>query len=698
MSKGTKNFMSPTVSAASKFNASPRKKILSERSNDPIRSSSTSISDLGSSCVLVNVSQNSEEPYTKMTMEASHDSTVTDMETGPDTSSCSPKGSKKRVAFDSVIQEIPLMESTNVGSEDDFVNVDEDFVSCKSPSSSLLTPLDADPLVPLPPYDPKTNYLSPRPQFLHYRQSPRIKHFVGEEGNLKFDPLEYGSDLDGLSDADVTTEETSQSEKDSDDASSNETTKEESGTESKYDGLKVSEEEAAETEEKVEIEEGVETEEPYSRSFFTRPVFIILIFIALVTCSAIVGTHYAPAASYLAVKRSNFSVEVQQLSNSIGENMRLWYANSLTYLSAMVLEFRGQEYEWDRLKFYNLTDLDENPWLGNSDSFVSPIQIDDFENLKIGNGEEEFIEYSETEEEVVAEDGADEGDEFLKDDEPKELEEDKFMDEFLDTESGREQCEILYAEMEEVKTDTEVKLDIEFAPENHDAQQTAETEPDQPELSAFGDENHHDVPKVEAVNHLELPSSVAEDVAYDPKEEQGSTELEDHNRDAFSIISESMETVDSSQIIAPVGVLLTAVACLFYVKKRATSANVPSAKGIQTPEALTAKKFDISPVAANRMTEFDVIGVNSCPSEMSSFQKNAAASRSQRVKTGLGRKDEAQSSERKTSSGKSLRRESTASSFSDLSLGSSPSYGSFTTYGMIPSKHVSYQNNNSTTL
>ncbi|MCI93272.1 hypothetical protein A2U01_0114570, partial [Trifolium medium] len=26
----------------------------------------------------------------------------------------------------------------------------------------------------MPPYDPKTNYLSPRPQFLHYKPKPRM--------------------------------------------------------------------------------------------------------------------------------------------------------------------------------------------------------------------------------------------------------------------------------------------------------------------------------------------------------------------------------------------------------------------------------------------------------------------------------------------------------------------------------------------
>ncbi|KAI5314940.1 PREDICTED: ACT [Prunus dulcis] len=46
-SNGTKNFMSPTISVASKVTASPRKKILAER-NEPVRASSVSFSDLKS--------------------------------------------------------------------------------------------------------------------------------------------------------------------------------------------------------------------------------------------------------------------------------------------------------------------------------------------------------------------------------------------------------------------------------------------------------------------------------------------------------------------------------------------------------------------------------------------------------------------------------------------------------------------------
>ncbi|KAL6999491.1 hypothetical protein U1Q18_000651 [Sarracenia purpurea var. burkii] len=45
--------------------------------------------------------------------------------------------------------------------------------------SPPIAPLDADPS--LPPYDSKTNYLSPKPQFLHYRPNPRIEVYLHKE-------------------------------------------------------------------------------------------------------------------------------------------------------------------------------------------------------------------------------------------------------------------------------------------------------------------------------------------------------------------------------------------------------------------------------------------------------------------------------------------------------------------------------------
>lgn len=714
ISKGTKNFMSPTISAASKFNASPRKKLLSERNGDMIHSSSTSLSDPRSSCTSVNILEHSEEPEAKMKKEASRDCLVTDSEVGPEDSFLSSKGSRKKVAFDSVVHEIPPVETTYVGAEADLVNVNEEFVNQKSPCSSLLAPLDADPLVPLPPYDPKMNYLSPRPQFLHYRPSQRLKCYVGEEGRVSFGPLEDGSDLEGLSYTDVTTDETSLSEEESGDASSNEAAKQEEGPESKPDDPKISEEPAVEMDDAVDMEESVGAQELSKRSFFTRSMFIISIFITIVTSSAMVGTHYFPIGGDLTIKGPSFPLEAQHLRDSVAENMKLWYANSSYYLSSLVLDFRGKEHEWYELQYYNLTDLDENPWLGKNGIFGSPIHVDGFGNLEIGNEEDEKIEYSETEEDVVAENAADEGAEVPGDEpkeeeaaaenevdegaeipgiEPKGQEENhQIMDRSLNTEPDKE-LEILHADMEELITDTKVKLEMEFAAENHEAPQAAKTECIKHGLLEVKVKNQPMAPYAEVTSQPDLPRvEVQVEVGvYDPSQEQGSIILKDHHTAAFSVNSESSEIANSSGMMHMAGVfvaLFAAFACHVYAREKKTSAGVPGQDHTPVQKPLVAKKCDISPVTANCVTEFGVTGVDSCPSEMTSFQKNVAASCSEGMKTGLGKSNEAQSCERKTASLKSLRSESTASSFSDLSLDSSPSYGSFTTYEMIPNKHV----------
>ncbi|KAI4367545.1 hypothetical protein MLD38_023273 [Melastoma candidum] len=196
-----KNFMSPTISAVSKINASPRKKILAEK-NELNRNSWSS----------VNVSE--EGSATRSEVEASEhrEQMVTNS-----SSSRLRDPSTKKVAFHSEVQVIPSTDrdmllcseegehsDSVVSHEVDVEEKSERSLFTKSPHSPL-APLDADPL--MAPYDPDTNYLSPRPQFLHYRPTPRIKHFLGEEtdGHDLIDSIDF---VEGLSESELT-EETS---------------------------------------------------------------------------------------------------------------------------------------------------------------------------------------------------------------------------------------------------------------------------------------------------------------------------------------------------------------------------------------------------------------------------------------------------------------------------------------------------------
>ncbi|KAJ8460065.1 hypothetical protein OPV22_032991 [Ensete ventricosum] len=156
--KGAKNFMAPTISAASKaVAASPRRRILAERNEtvSVVRSSLTPFLD--------------EYPVPEEVP------------------------AKRRVSFgarphqDSGVQETSYVGGG--GSEPRKIESEikdrrySGVLSSFQISPAAIAPLDADPS--LPPYDPHTNYLSPRPRFLHYRPNPRIEQYLNqEEGDL----------------------------------------------------------------------------------------------------------------------------------------------------------------------------------------------------------------------------------------------------------------------------------------------------------------------------------------------------------------------------------------------------------------------------------------------------------------------------------------------------------------------------------
>ncbi|CAA7399437.1 unnamed protein product [Spirodela intermedia] len=145
--KGAKNFMSPTISAASKAiaAASPKRKVLSER-NDGTRSSS-----LTTDC-----SDSMESEVSNPMLE------TVDSGGGGGHHWESPK-----IIFSGASRE--MLRSRPL--EDDFPI--EEVPLCNN-SPAMVSEEEDPSLLHLPPYDPKTNYLSPRPRFLHYRPKPRV--------------------------------------------------------------------------------------------------------------------------------------------------------------------------------------------------------------------------------------------------------------------------------------------------------------------------------------------------------------------------------------------------------------------------------------------------------------------------------------------------------------------------------------------
>ncbi|KAG6409062.1 hypothetical protein SASPL_132093 [Salvia splendens] len=157
--KGCKNFIAPTISAASKFTPSPRKKVLVDR-NEPVRTS-------------ISFSDGKAMFFSNENMSASV------VETHPVSKPC------KKVTFS---DESVITDSDGVGVE----------------SKVVQSPIDVDPC--LPPYDPKTNYLSPRPQFIRYKPNPIVEMLLNKEKGMDSDEFEYSLMAEmfvrGLSDSD----------------------------------------------------------------------------------------------------------------------------------------------------------------------------------------------------------------------------------------------------------------------------------------------------------------------------------------------------------------------------------------------------------------------------------------------------------------------------------------------------------------
>ncbi|CAI0433713.1 unnamed protein product [Linum tenue] len=188
--KGSKkHFMSPTISAASKaLPVSSRKKVLVE----PIRSS---ISFSGGKLPCVEGSVTKPEKGLNEKKEVSFDSNVTYLGEKTEEAVQSEDDLDTKVDSSRTNDGMASLLVTEI-EEKDLVNLDPSFKISTRPgdpgsisylaSSDVppLSPLDADPYIA--PYDPKTNYLSPRPQFLRYKHNPLVELYLqkGRSGDL----------------------------------------------------------------------------------------------------------------------------------------------------------------------------------------------------------------------------------------------------------------------------------------------------------------------------------------------------------------------------------------------------------------------------------------------------------------------------------------------------------------------------------
>ncbi|XP_004231381.1 uncharacterized protein [Solanum lycopersicum] len=669
--KGSKNFMSPTISASSKIAQSPKKKILVER-NDPVRTSIT-FSDGKATFFSEEHNQNFEGTVNVMeSKEIVHVEGLPPVTKAP-----------KKVTF----SEVPSNCNNASESLSDTVTMDSDICNDESLVSPAIAPLDADPS--LPPYDPKTNYLSPRPQFLHYKPNPMIEVLLSKGKGMdvgeakKLDDI-FLSELlsENLSDIDGSESSlTEDSLKESDGSSSEEMFIEATVDQEEEEEPKVSvaaipvAEETAEPALPVaeDISEAKMSAKPrsFSISKFSLLLVLVIAFLSIsVTDSPILAT---PGTVDLSLSYLSIPSDIPVLAKA-NSYFKQYSGEAISYFSKLISDLGKVDYP-QPLKFANLTDLAESSSMyhgylkGSTSSEKLDIEIDPIE---LEEDDEEF--------------------------ETETYEEDFQMDTDLDDDDEVEIEEAHGLDIEEAEVDESDSLEEkDLEQSQHDLLETEEVSVVIAEGNV-ADISERDLDQGLTTSdvHLELDESesyIADNaISTDAKHESVNGNPEILVKDDSAV--EDAQTVEimqspidrndganagAYQILGISSLALSLLAAtVFYVKRSDKTMHPVVVHADQVP----SKKFATHQEkhsSQNWPTEVDVSG-ESCPSEMSSFQISSSNSK----KDPRSENDEAQSIEKKPR--KSNKRESLTAS--EFSMGS-PSYGSFTTYERIPIKHAS---------
>nr|ADN33820.1 hypothetical protein [Cucumis melo subsp. melo] len=785
--KSSKHFMSPTISAASKIAVSPRKKVLGDR-NEPARSSVSFSGMKSSSLNSVNRSLEAPEalesdsnsqippvsnskvaktvrfggfevisdsfddsestyrydlnPETVVTMAVETGMKSENVQVSKSTNAVAPSESSNSefevISVSNNDLDSPPAKS-NLTEEVDCVNLDQRISPVSSPT---IAPLDADPS--LPPYDPKTNYLSPRPQFLHYRPNRRINRYE-PDGRLEDKLLSFANVSESESVEETDSEDSS---KELDEASSN--------------GSQMEEEEAEEEEEEEEEEDGINvseqcpTEVQKSWKVSLSRIFKIssLLLILFTACFSIyvVNVHdpsifkrpssltMEDASEIYELAKTNFNVFVQKLE--------VWNVNSISFISDMVFNFRGAlpliHYE-NQTEFFNMNEqclvLSHQTVWGEentlnvmeamkdreTDIFEEPIEIEErqeegeidiFEELiniekrqeeeEIGIFEEPVERESEKEEQEqeqqvdlsqeieamkMREIGIENSEKESQNEE--ELGEVSFQGSGVNANEEEKNGEVFEEPLEEINEEAlKNSASDELCEEEEYIQEKSE---DNFRFSSSDDFKFHDQIKQEAAAATG-ETEVAKNTEFQyqsppvssPAERQPDFEHEIGGRTIDVIRTETGISPDFTQtkaiIISAILLGLSLVtAGLIYGRKSCSKPPPPSS--IAEEQEKEQPLMNTSRVEEKDDEEDDMGGEFSI-SETSSFQYSS-------MREGETKEDKKMNEVESHSHGrrkmkKNSRRESMASSSLDeysLSTSASPSYGSFTTYEKIPIKH-----------
>ncbi|KAF3434535.1 hypothetical protein FNV43_RR21620 [Rhamnella rubrinervis] len=652
-SKDIKNFMSLTISTASKISPSPRKKILVER-NEPLSTSvSFSVSKIPYFSQVVGHSDLKEKgPTSPVNSKASKIEAIHDSEqllgsnTEPD-------------SLPKTVTEEP--HSFNVIEEPDSVNLDPSFKISPPASSSfpIIAPLDSD---LMPPYDPKTNYICLRPQFLHYRPNTRVKFYLEKENEGK--RIEDSLISETFSDIDATEETPPEySQKEFEDVSSEEMSKGQS-----------------------------------KPRFFWRKKLIFSLMVLSFACLSISAIH-SPVIDPSMFEGATFSKlydhsEIAGLLrasfNGFDQNLWVWSAKAVSFISELITNLRGEP-NLGTLHYCNLT-----AWLEDVQNSNEYMVFDHCGKRTEGNSEMNKF-------------GARRGIEvYIENLEEKGLLDIGYSVEFVDASSeihafpkyeeqvhqeAEPSVENINPDSEEVSQPSELEVI-----ENQE-QVPQEAEPDSEQVQQAPEAEADEVqPEVLEVGKLQGQSEMSSGGEVElPKEDffcSENPEVDDvlhKNAPTIEVVElkvngspENTFSIASVLGIASLFVSLIVGTTFIYVNRRKNSTLNASNSACQP---LATKKLDsISTIPIHTFQEkpasWNWVEV-SYPSEMSSFNNSGSSYRKKPLK-GL---NEAESQERKSRKNSHHMRESLASSSLDSSMGS-PSYGSFTTYEKIPSKHV----------
>ncbi|KAM5549810.1 hypothetical protein ABKV19_000967 [Rosa sericea] len=652
----TKNFMSPTISAASKINASPRKKILAER-NEPVRTSSSSSSEFKIKSV----------SFAPVPVEYSDHKE----EVGPTT----PKPPKPLTGVEAMVGPLecpePVCESVSE-EQPDCVNLDPSFkisppaaVAFSGSGHRVIAPLDADPSAPAP-YDPKTNYLSPRPQFLHYRPNPRVEYYLSKDGEGK--RLEESFVSESFSDTEETRSDYSPKEVEDVTSPAEVVKEEEEEEEVKEEEVPVSEpmpilSPSTKTKSMPE-EEAVEVKESSKPRFLWRSKFTALIMVLAVALFAVLA------------------VEV---------NVQVWSASSVSFVSEFISNIRGAK-NLGPLQYYNLTLMEDarvneysvfdqcNKEMGEFDVFgnvmgsVFEVEASEEKGLQeIGAAEyEEPIGQEAGLAEIGAAEYAEPIDQEAEVPQIECLEENQpeigANDVEEHVEQLNEQVENIEALEEEMRPPpigaSENLVEVHADPEFEEMAESTNME----EVSL--EKNSYEDGEVVQARQAITEENIVVDHVHSEPESIASIKEEIVSSEVLNLTAEGADSMVSMVSVLGIAFLvltLVGFTAIIYMKKRENSLSNPANYAVQPLLTKTLAASPIVPISTEHTY---------CPSEMSSFQTSSAY----RSK-GLKASDEVESQEKRAR--KNNRRDSTASI--DSSMGS-PSYGSFTTYERIPIK------------